>query len=75
MCTVENYINRQNKTEWWPYVFYYVNKNLRFRIVNTMTAAIDDVLECLVEILNERHKTSLLVAYIRPPGMNGYKKC
>uniref|UniRef100_A0A3P9M519 Reverse transcriptase domain-containing protein n=1 Tax=Oryzias latipes TaxID=8090 RepID=A0A3P9M519_ORYLA len=63
------YCNRLNKGG--GGVALYVDKTLHFRVVNSMTAVVDNMLECLtIEISQENQKNIVVSCIYRTPGSN-----
>ena len=63
------YRNRENKTG--GGVALYVDRNLNYKVVNEMTTAIGNVLECLtVEFSMENKKNVIVSCIYRAPGSN-----
>ena len=62
-----NYINRKNKSG--GGVAVYVDKNLNYRVVQNMSTAIDNLLECItIEICKEKNKNVIISCIYRAPG-------
>lgn len=62
-----NYINRQNKTG--GGVALYVHKTIHFSIVNSLSIALDNVMECVtIELKNEKQKNIIISCVNRSPG-------
>ena len=62
-----NYVNRRNKIG--GGVAVYVNKNLNYKVIESMTTVIDNLLECItIEICKEKNKNVIISCVYRAPG-------
>lgn len=62
-----NYINRREQCG--GGVAIYVDKRLKYKVVENMTTAVDDLLECItVEICMEKTKNVIVSCIYRAPG-------
>ena len=64
-----SYINRQNKGGGW--VDIYVDKTLNFKVMDSITIVVGNVLECIsIEICKEKSKNLIISCFYRVPGSN-----
>lgn len=62
-----NFVNRRNKSG--GGVAVYVDKNLNYKVVESMTTVIDNLLECItIEIYKEKEKNVIISCIYRTPG-------